>query len=220
MAYTEHKEWDEHYAEGQGFRQLGESERALLAEHAPAPTDGGWALDIGCWLGGLGAHLASMGYTVDAVDGAESALARAGQESGVRWLCLDTEHDGLQPLHEDGYDLITLRLVYAFLGDRTRVLDDLGRLLREGDVIVVITPLAAHAPSDRRDMAVDKDEISLLSSWWEHFQRFDAGGLAVLLLRGPRQDHVEVAEKERPSGTRTSSDSGAVRALDLAPPAQ
>ncbi|MFE9602405.1 hypothetical protein [Streptomyces hokutonensis] len=34
--------------------------------------------------------------------------------------------------------------MYAFLGDRTRVLHDLGSRLREDGSVVVITPLAAN----------------------------------------------------------------------------
>jgi protein-L-isoaspartate(D-aspartate) O-methyltransferase len=201
LAYTEQEEWDEHYAGGQGFRQLGGSEQRLLAEHVPAPAEDGRALDLGCGLGDLATHLASMGYTVDAVDWSESALARArgNHESGVRWLSLDIEQGDLEPLHEDGYALIALRLMYAFLGDRTRVMHELGRRLREGGAIVVITPLAANTPADRRDIALDEDEISLLTSGWERIQRFDAEGLAVLILRGPRQEHAKPVEKERPT---------------------
>ncbi|MFI5795971.1 methyltransferase, FxLD system [Streptomyces sp. NPDC051677] len=201
LAYTEQKEWDEHYAGGQGFRQLGDSERALLAEHVPAPAEDGRALDVGCGVGDLAVHLASMGYMVDAVDWSQSALARAhgDHESGVRWLCLDIEQGDLEPLHEDGYDLITLRLMYAFLSDRTRVMHELGRRLREGGAIVVITPLAANTPADRRNIALNEDEISLLTSGWEQVQRFDADELAMVLLRGPRQGQAEVAEKERPT---------------------
>ncbi|MFF6786860.1 methyltransferase, FxLD system [Streptomyces sp. NPDC012510] len=201
MAYTEQKEWDEHYAGGQDFRQLGESEQRLLAEHVAAPGEDGRALDLGCGLGDLAAHLASMGYTVDAVDWSESALARArgSHDSGVRWLRLDIEEGDLEPLHEDGYDLITLRLMYAFLSDRSRVMHELSRRLREGGAIVVITPLAANTPADRQDIALDEEEISLLASGWEQIQRFDADGLAVLILRGPRQEHAKPAEKERPT---------------------
>lgn len=201
MAYTEQEEWDEHYAGGQSFRQLGDSERAVLAEHVPAPAEDGRALDIGCGLGDLAIHLASTGHTVDAVDWSHSALARArgNHESGVRWLCLDIEQGDLQPLHKDGYDLITLRLMYAFLSDRTRVMHELGWRLREGGAIVVITPLAANTPADRRDIALDEDEISLLTAGWEQVQRFDADGLAVVILRGPRQGPAEVVENERPT---------------------
>ena len=201
MAYTKQQEWEEHYAGGQGFRQLGETEQRLLAEHVPAPAEDGRALDIGSGLGDLAAHLASMGYTVDAVDWSESALtrARSSHDAGVRWLSLDIEQGDLQPLHEDGYDLITLRLMYAFLSDRTRVMHELGRRLHEGGAIVVITPLAETTPADRRDIALDEDEISLLTAGWEQVQRFDADGLAMVLLRGPRQGQAEVAEKERPT---------------------
>ncbi|MDX2880865.1 hypothetical protein [Streptomyces ipomoeae] len=46
MAYTEQKEWDEHYSGGQGFRQLGDSERAVLAEHVSAPAEDGRSLGL------------------------------------------------------------------------------------------------------------------------------------------------------------------------------
>ena len=132
MGHTRQDEWDTHYADGKTFRPLGDTERALLSTHVPAPAEGGRALDVGCGLGELAAHLASLGYTVDAVDWADSALARAGTTHpvGVRWLRLDIERDDLTPLHQDGYDLITLRLVYPFFRHRTRAMDALGRRLR------------------------------------------------------------------------------------------
>ncbi|WP_179166431.1 class I SAM-dependent methyltransferase [Streptomyces sp. CB03238] len=75
MGYTRRKEWQQHYADGKSFRQLGEAERALLAEHAPAPDGGGQALDVGCGTGELAAYLVSLGYVVDAIDFAASATA-------------------------------------------------------------------------------------------------------------------------------------------------
>ncbi|MFC3584399.1 class I SAM-dependent methyltransferase [Streptantibioticus rubrisoli] len=54
----------------------------MLGEHTPVPDGGGRALDVGCGTGALAAYLASLGYMVDAVDFADSALVRARNNRG------------------------------------------------------------------------------------------------------------------------------------------
>lgn len=200
MGYTR-TEWSKHYADGNGFRQLGDKEKALLAEHAPAPA-GGRALDAGCGTGELAVFLASLGYTVDALDFAEGALERARAEhaavEGVRWLCLDLERDDPEPLHEDGYDLVTLRLMYPFLANRMSAVHALGERLRPGGALVVITPVVEHTPEERRRIALDEDEIGLLTEGWETVERLEADQLAVLVLRGPCHTGTRAVERQRP----------------------
>ncbi|MFE7133530.1 methyltransferase [Streptomyces sp. NPDC057638] len=202
MGYETPDEWEQHFARGEGFRRLGERERALLAEHAPAPSGGGRALDVGSGTGELAAHLAAAGYRVDAVDYTGSAHDRARTEhpgdGRVRRILLDIEHGDPASLDPEGYDLITLRLVYAFLGDRTRVLHGLGKRLRPGGALVVITPLAADTRPEQRDIALDEGEIALLGAGWETVVREDADGLAVLVLRGPRHGHTRAVERLGP----------------------
>ncbi|MFC8536627.1 methyltransferase, partial [Streptomyces sp. NPDC057249] len=202
MTYTARAEWEQHFSDGRGFRQVGEREREILAAHTPAP-DGARALDLGCGTGELAAYLALLGYTVDAVDFADSALARAREEhadvEGVRWLRLDIERDDPAPLREEGYDLITLRLVWAFVRDRGRVLRGLGERLRDEGALVVITPVAATTPEERRGIALDEDEIAVLAAGWETVERRDADGLAVLVLRGPRPTGTRAVEKRPPT---------------------
>ncbi|MFI9325206.1 methyltransferase, FxLD system [Kitasatospora aureofaciens] len=186
--------WEQIYRDGIEFRPLGEDERALLAEHAPALEGGGRALDIGCGTGELAAHLAKAGFQVDAVDLAEAALERARtahpDAAAVRWLRLDVEHDDLAPLGDDPYDVITLRLSVASVASRTNLLHALGRRLRPGGTVAITTPLAASTPADRRSIALDEDEIAALTSGWKNASRFDTGDLALLVLRGPFADTV------------------------------
>ncbi|MCZ1006761.1 class I SAM-dependent methyltransferase [Streptomyces lydicus] len=199
MAY-DRAHWSRHYDDHRGFRPFRDSEKDLLVRHAPAP-DGGRALELGCGTGELAVFLAEIGYTVDAVDFAEGALTRARKEHAgaerVRWLCLDIEHDDPAELSHDGYDLITLRLVFPFLHDRTRTLDTLAARLRPRGALVVITPVAETTPEERRHIALDEEEISLLVEGWSQVERFDSEGLAVLVLRHPAGDFTAV-EKGRP----------------------
>ncbi|MFD0378079.1 methyltransferase, FxLD system [Streptomyces sp. NPDC127112] len=203
MTYTALEQWEQHYEKGKGWRQLGERERELLTVHTPVPDGGGRALDVGCGTGELAAHLAGLGYAVDAVDFADSAVARAREEyadvANVRWLQLDIERDDPAPLHEEGYDLIVMRLVYPFMRDRGRVLHGLGERLRVGGALVVITPLADDTPEERRAIALDEGEIALLGGGWEAVERLDADGLAFLVLRGPC--HTDTRAVERPPAT-------------------
>ncbi|MET7912493.1 methyltransferase, FxLD system [Streptomyces avermitilis] len=199
MGYTR-TDWSEHYNEGRGFRRLGDQEKGLLVEHAPAP-EGGRALDIGCGTGELSVYLTSLGYTVDGADFAEGALERARAEhaevEGVRWLSLDVEHGDLADLAEDGYDLIVLRLSIAFIRDRARVLRALAARLREGGALVIIAPIVENTPEERRHIALDEKELASLTDGFQHVEQFDAEGLAVLVLRGPAGS-FSAEEKGRP----------------------
>ncbi|MDH6544844.1 methyltransferase, FxLD system [Streptomyces sp. SPB4] len=205
MGYVVREEWQQHYTDGKGFRKLDDIERALLAEHVAAPEGAGRALDVGCGTGELAAYLASLGYAVDAVDFADSAIDRARREhpdaQGVRWMRLDVEHEDPADLHPDGYDLITLRLVVPFLHDRNRVLHALGERLRSpGGALVVITPTADQTAEERRDTALDEGEIRRITEGWRESARLDADGLAVLVLRGCCHTDTTAAEKPPTTG--------------------
>ncbi|MFI6687973.1 methyltransferase, FxLD system [Streptomyces sp. NPDC050485] len=148
----------------------------------------------------MAAYLASLGYTVDAADFAEDVLERARQEhpgvEGVRWLCLDIEHDDLADLADD-YHLITLRHFVAGIHDRGRVLRCLTARLRPGGVLVVLTPVAEHTAEERRHITLGADELTALADGFDGVERFDTEGLVVLVFRGPGGS-FSAEEKLRP----------------------
>ncbi|MFD5494434.1 methyltransferase domain-containing protein [Streptomyces sp. NPDC127091] len=204
--FTTQNEGDRGYGEGRRYRPLTDAERSLLAARVP-PAAEGRALDVGCGTGELAAHLSSAGYTVDAVDRSETALAEAGSRHGgaARWLRLDIEEDDGAALYGDGYDLITLRFVAPFLSSRDHTLDALGRRLRPGGTLVIITPLPVETPAEQRGIAaLAEDELARLQSRWAAAERHDADGLVFLVLRGPRQDETapHVAAQHTPSSAR------------------
>ncbi|MEV5980953.1 NUDIX domain-containing protein [Streptomyces sp. NPDC052114] len=202
MGYTEQAEWHDHYADGKKFRPLTEDERAALDAQL-RPKRPAVALDVGCGLGELARHLHEMGYAVDAVDYADSAIDIAAAQTppgaDLRFLRHDIEHDSLADLPHATYDLITFRLSYAFLANRTWLLNRLRELLRPGGTVCVITPLASALPADRRDIALDEEEIALLTAGWGTADRVDVDGMAVLTLREPSPAPVSFADRGRPT---------------------
>ncbi|MFI8789036.1 methyltransferase [Streptomyces sp. NPDC055105] len=212
--FTTQDEWDRGYTQGRRYRPLTDAERTLLDTHLP-PAAEALALDAGCGTGELAAHLSSSGYTVDAVDWSETALVEARTRHGdaARWLRLDIEGDHAASLSADGYDLITLRFVAPFLTYRDRTLDVLGHRLRPGGALVLITPLAADTPAERRGIALAEDELARLRSRWAAAERHDADGLVFLVLRGPRQDEAapHAAAQRNPSCAYNGEEAAARR---------
>lgn len=158
-------------------------------------------------LGELARYLADSGYRVDAVDYAPSAITLATTHQGdsgasdrdVTYLCFDIERDSLDDLPHPAYDLITFRLSWAFVQDRTRVTNRLRERLRPGGALCIITPVATAVPDNKRDMALDEGEISLLCAGWSVAERYDADGLAFVVLRDPASSQVTCSGKKRPS---------------------
>ncbi|MET7476581.1 NUDIX domain-containing protein [Streptomyces sp. NPDC005648] len=197
MGDTTRDEWDAHYASGRTFSALRDWERELLAAHVPAPEGGGLALDAGCGLGELARHLAKAGYHVDAVDHAPAALAmaeaagagvgaaRVSGEGPVVYRLFDIERDSLDQLPHPAYDLISFRLSWAFVHDRTRLLNRLRERLRPGGALCVITPVAESVPDDKRGIALDAAELDLLCAGWTVVERHAVDGLALVILRDP-----------------------------------
>lgn len=93
------RSWDEHYQQGHTPWDSGLRSAELARVLAEFPIPRGRALELGCGTGTNAIYLAQQGFTVTAVDCAETALAAArkkGMASGfdIRWIAGDVQNFG------------------------------------------------------------------------------------------------------------------------------
>ncbi|MGN9757947.1 class I SAM-dependent methyltransferase [Streptomyces sp. SD31] len=184
--------WEDHFARGRGFRGVREQELRLLGE-AVRPRAGARALDIGCGLGTYAAALAGLGYDTLAVDWADAAVSAtrdryADLEPRLRVRRLDFEDadEVAAALPRAGFDLVTMRLVLAFMADKTAVAERVRGLLAPGGAWVVTTPLAERLPRERRYIGVTAEDVAAVTQGWGRGEWYDldAGGVRCFVLRG------------------------------------
>jgi SAM-dependent methyltransferase len=164
--------WDHIFAAGEGFRQATRAETRLLAGHVQ-PQQGQRALDVGCGLGGYAAQLAGLGYDTLAVDWAGSSIAAVrdrytGVVPNLRALRLDFEDDQAvaEAVPLGVFSLVTMRLVYAFMVDKTAAAERVRGLLAPGGVWVVTTPLVERLPRHRADIGLSGGDIAAMTGGW------------------------------------------------------
>lgn len=104
-------------------------------------TEGSKALDVGCGTGDLARKLVGEGFQVTAIDPSEEAIKIAMQSDGsdgIKYVNLSA--DAIDSLGQK-FDLITCKLVFVFLDDKQKFLNDAKNLLTPGGAIIIITPI-------------------------------------------------------------------------------
>jgi SAM-dependent methyltransferase len=134
------EKWNERYA-APGFTPFPDTPADWLVENADLLPDGGWALDVACGDGRNSRYLAERGFTVDALDVSDVAIAAlqaAAAERGldVRPRAVDLEAEALP---NDRYDAI-VNLNYL----QRDLFAPLAAALRPGGLLVFETFGTAH----------------------------------------------------------------------------
>ncbi|MEU6372029.1 class I SAM-dependent methyltransferase [Streptomyces sp. NPDC046909] len=181
------QDWEERFAAGRGFRGVDAHEMRLF-KRAVRPRAGARLLDVGCGLGAYAAALAGLGCRTLAVDWAEAAVAAVRDRYAdlepllsVRRLNFEEATD----LPPGGFDIVTMRLVLAFMTDKAAVAERVRGLLAPRGVWVVTTPLTERLPEERRSIGVTAEDVAVVTDGWGRGQWYDleAGGLRCFVLR-------------------------------------
>ena len=180
--------WEGHFAAGNGFLRADAREIRLLGE-ALRPPRGARALDVGCGLGTYAAALTGLGYRTLAVDWADAAVAATRDrytdlEPRLEVARLDFE-DATARLPRAAFDLVTMRLVLAFMADKKVAAERVRGLLAPGGAWVVTTSLAQRLPEEHRRIGLTAAEVGGLLGGWSrgHWYDLGPGGLRVFVLR-------------------------------------
>lgn len=143
---TPQEYWDDVFLSGKDFALINNLflDRILIKiKNNKTPKEMLTALDIGCGTGDLLKKLADRSFVVDGVDASAAALEEArnrlGDHAG-KLLCLDLDREMLKETQEH-YNLITMKLVLAFINNKAKLLDEIKTKLAPSGTFFLITPI-------------------------------------------------------------------------------
>ncbi|MEV5239564.1 class I SAM-dependent methyltransferase [Streptomyces cinnamoneus] len=177
--------WDSLWADGTRYRPVAEPELATLAQHT-GPGARRTALDIGSGDGALARHLAHLGCTTTGIDCSPAAISLATENTTadeVTFHVADIEDPGPLPTGEQPFDLITARLVYAFITDKPAFLERVRHLLIPGSLLWMVPPMADRLPEDRSWVGITPDDEDLLTAGWSAGHTTDIDTMRCYALR-------------------------------------
>ena len=112
-----------------------------LDEHSRRPLEGKTALDVGCGAGLLAEPLARLGAKVTAIDPTPELIRVARDHAAGQGLDIDYRLSAIEAL-EGTYDLVTSMEVIEHTADPQQFIDDLGKRLAPGGLLIMSTPNA------------------------------------------------------------------------------
>lgn len=172
--------WDKVFLSGKTYWQLEESGLDVLLSKFPSAST---VLDMGCGAGELALQLARRGLNVNASDFSTAAIQRANEQKdklglkSISFSVSDIEHDVVRK----EYDLIFLKLVFAFVHNKESFLKRIKKNFLQG--LIIVTPVInafGEEQSERiSNISVLRSEMErLLSECFGGYEAFPGGSLS------------------------------------------
>lgn len=187
------KKWDSIFIQNKDYKPVSELLLRRIITHAKSHgrlQGSRNALDLGCGTGDMARKLSALGFHVTALDISSIAIEKAkslSEPGTIKYRVADIENDELPP----SQDLITMKLVFAFIRDKRTLLNRIKAAMSEQGVFVLMAPILLQGEiySDRiTSISQPQEELeTLLKSVFEHVelfseQYFEANGLEAIYL--------------------------------------
>jgi 2-polyprenyl-3-methyl-5-hydroxy-6-metoxy-1,4-benzoquinol methylase len=177
MTIIKKEDWDRYFREGKDFSPVNDLfiEDFLNFLKSLGLKNIKYILDLGCGTGNFTVKLAKRGYRVKAVDYSFEAIKIAkekAKKAGISNL-IDFEINDIEKIEfeKEKYDLVILRLVYAFIKNKKRLLSKVKRSLSKKGWVLLETPVIfrdCKYSKDYKNIAVDY--ISLIKLLRKNFK--------------------------------------------------
>lgn len=171
--------WDNIYTSGKDFRPPSIHEVNFIIEKAGLHKDQ-TVLDVGCGTGQLTREMFHRGLDPTGIDISAKAIEVARQATvfSIQYNQVNFESNEITALENKKYDLITCRLVYAFISNKIQFHENVNRLLAANGNLVIISPLRHLTPKHKQHIAVNRTEaLENLQNIYtvESYTKFDLG---------------------------------------------
>jgi protein-L-isoaspartate(D-aspartate) O-methyltransferase len=163
--------WSDYNSSGRDFLQASHYDAEKILSYVSESGEN-TALDIGCGTGALVREINKHKYSVTGVDASSVAIKRAHTpESHIESICFvhrDVEKNGLKDLRFSPFKLATCRLVFAFIDNKRQLLEELKKVLQKNGVFVIISPIIASLPEEKKEIGVDVEStLKILEDYFE-----------------------------------------------------
>jgi 2-polyprenyl-3-methyl-5-hydroxy-6-metoxy-1,4-benzoquinol methylase len=171
------KDWDRYFKEGKDFAPVNDLfiEELLNFLKSLGLKNIKYILDLGCGTGNFTIKLAKKGYRVKAIDYSVEAIKIAqekAKKAGINDL-IDFEINDIEKIEfeKERYDLVILKLVYAFIKNQKRLLAKVKKSLSLKGWVLIETPVTFRNRKYNKDYKnIAVDYISLIKLLKKNFK--------------------------------------------------